>query len=1091
MRRLEAALEKRGVAYQRLALDYAFHSAAMDPIGIDLVQALSGLEMRAAALPMYSSVTGDRVGPNAIDAAYWWRNVRDPVRFEAAIRAMMDAGVNTFVEIGPRAVLTAYLTEIAKPLGDAASILPSLTRKEAGGARLSDLVTELELSGGLRDRTRMFPVQGRCVDLPHYPWQRERYWYPTTAESQGRLARHIVHPLLGYAVAGDALHWENHLDLAAFPLYADHVVGGGAVLPASGFVEMALAAGRERRRLEQRAQYAPQVIEDLEIVAPLLLESEHSITVRLRVDAGDGRFTIVSRERLRDDPWRTHATGRLVEDCIATSVAPLQTATRPPDVTADAHYAFAARLGLHYGPAFRSVESVWYRREGVLGAISTPPDVSAETSTTLLHPAYLDGAFQLLADLALRDERHTETSHGDLPAFLPVRLDRLELLQPHARVAAALAAPADSGRRSRRSMRADFTLYDASDAPIALVQGVRFRAVAIQTGTAQRARWIATRAVPMPRRDPYRATPLPSVGEFAQRCAARLHAPERQAARRRFSQEFEPLLDALCTSFAAKGLRELAGDQPIEPRKLIESGRIAATSASMLRNLLQLLVEDGVLQEIGTQWLWRTEVTLPEPDEIWRSLITDYPEYAPLTARVGSAGLRLAERLRAGTHDGLVKGSHAGTLSTWADACTQQQAGEVAEALADALRDAVAALAPHARLRILRVVGASPAEGPALMPLLDADRCDVVIGTATQALFDDLRGRWPAIGTLANQIVDLDRDSPTVDSPGGGFDLIVLGEGVADAPDPARRLRNARRLLLDHGQLVMLERHASRATDLIFGLEPHWWETAIEADSTVRSRLHAPQTWREALARAGFEAVEAVHDIPNAPSGPFVLIAQADQPQRAPVQPQLPTARTWLIARDGAGYSAELGVALGSALACSRSTHRDGHFRADLSADRFANLCFGPEFSRTLGANCSTTLHECGEEPHAWIHLAGLDLATASAPPSARTAAQELRAAIFTAWLQSCVSLRHRPGKLGRCRAGWDGPAAGTAHGTAAGYAPQIDRLRDAALWGIARVAMQEFADQRIRWLDLLDPLPCSPNAANLAQEMLAPDAGG
>jgi len=159
------------------------------------------------------------------------------------------------------------------------------------------------------------------VDLPHYPWQRERHWHAGTSESQGRLERRVVHPLLGYALAGEALHWENQLDLVKLPVYADHVVGGGAVLPASGFVELALAAGLERRRLEQNATGAPLVIEDLEILAPMLLASGYSRTVRLQLDATNGRFTIISRERLRDDPWRTHATGRLVEDCLAHSRA--------------------------------------------------------------------------------------------------------------------------------------------------------------------------------------------------------------------------------------------------------------------------------------------------------------------------------------------------------------------------------------------------------------------------------------------------------------------------------------------------------------------------------------------------------------------------------------------------------------------------------------------------------------------------------------------------------------------------------------------------------------------------------------------------
>jgi phthiocerol/phenolphthiocerol synthesis type-I polyketide synthase C len=1089
MQLLEGALAQRRIACQRLALDYAFHSPMMDPLRSDLVHALSGLEMRSAALPMYSSVTGTRVGPNSIGAEYWWRNVREPVNFDAAIRAMIDAGLNTFVEIGPRAVLTGYLAEIVKPLGSAACVLPSMSRKDAGTARLAELTVQLELSGGLRNRALMFPVPGRCVELPHYPWQRERYWHPHTAESQGRLARRIVHPLLGYALAGDSLHWENQLDLAKLPVYADHVVGGGAVLPAAGFVEMALAAGFERRRLERRAHVGPLVIEDLEIVAPLLLEADRSRTVRLRLDPADGRFSIVSRERLCDDPWRTHSTGRLVEDCLASEVLPLEMPARQPDVAADTHYAYARSIGLHYGAAFRSVASAWYRREGVLGSIATPAEIAGDTAASLLHPAYLDGAFQLLADLALRNQPDARTrGHHGPSAYLPVRIERLELLQPSACVTAALATPAESHRRSGRSLRADFVLYDAFDAPVASVRGVRFRAVAIPSGAVRAASWITTHAVPVPRRDPYRALALPAVEELARRCAARLHTAERLASRKRFSQEFEPLLDALCASFAARGLRDLAGAQPIDPSALTESGRIAAGSAPLVRNLLRLLTEDGVLQPLAGQWLWRADIALPEPEDIWSSLIADYPEYAPLTARVGAAGLHLAQRLCAGTHDAGIKTGRSDGISAWTDGCTQQETAAVIESVADVLRSAVEAQPLHNRLRILRIVGASPPDGLALVPVLDADRCELVICGASREVLDDLRGHWPAIDSITRQIIDLDADLGSEDPP-DRFDLIVLGEGVADAADPVLRLRNARRLLRDDGRLILLEKHGSRAADLVFGLESSWWCAAGDTSADAgRSRLRQPEAWRALLAQLGFDDIEVVQDVPDASTGPYVLIAQADRPQRS--EPVLaPTAaRTWLIARDAAGYSAELGREMAAALAAA--------------GQRTVTVIAAPVFEQ-IDASCHALdpsdsahwrrllsgLRDAGDEPHGWIHLVGLNLGTAAAGPVARAAVQESRAAVFAAMLQACVQLGVRPESwLIAAHAG----AALLPRGACAAAAPGAlppDSLRDAALWGTARVAMQEFAEQRIRWLDLQDPLPCVSNAAKLVEEMLHPDA--
>src|SRR6266404_5277889 len=497
LNRVESALTRQRVVFQRLALDYAFHSATMDPVRDDLIESLGGLEPRPVAIPMYSTVTGALICAADLGAAYWWRNVREPVNFEAAIRAVAEAGINTFVEIGPRAVLRNYITDITKPWGAAAEVLPSLTRQETGRTRVHALLTQLELGGALRGRLRAAAPAGRYVDLPHYPWQRERYSHPTTTEAGGRLARHSVHPLLGYAVAGEALTWENHLDVTKLPVYADHAVGGGAVLPAAGFLEMALATGRARRRIDERAEHLPQVIEDLEILAPLLLDADRSCTVRVKLDAADGRFSIVSRERSDDEPWRLHATGRLVEDCVTAGIAPLELPARPPDVMAPAHYEFARTLGLNYGPAFRTVAAVWYRREGLLGTITTPEEIAADTAVTLLHPAYLDGAFQLLADLALREQQTAPSRHAEMPAFLPVRIARLELLQPHRQVTAALAAVSEPRRRSRRSLRADFTLYDAAGGAIAVAHGVRFRAVGIRGTAAPSAGWIATRAVPM------------------------------------------------------------------------------------------------------------------------------------------------------------------------------------------------------------------------------------------------------------------------------------------------------------------------------------------------------------------------------------------------------------------------------------------------------------------------------------------------------------------------------------------------------------------------------------------------------------------
>jgi len=385
--RLEAELVRGKARFKRLALDYAFHAPAMDPIRERLRQSLAGLRPHGSRIAFYSTVSGGLLAGERLDAGYWWHNVRDPVRFQDAIQALFLSGVNSFVEVGPDAVLRTYLNECvrdpklkARGVAPEARVLQTMKRNESRVAPLERVFEELLLTGAPVDTKTIFPVPARSVELPSYPWQRERHWLPTTSESLGVLDRQVVHPLLGYRVASVDLTWENHLDTARLPNYADHAVGGAVVFPGSGFVELALAAAAQWKPGESTA------VEDLEIRAPLLLSAERSRTVRVQIDAVDGRFTIKARDRLSTDPWAVHASGRIVEAPVPLQASPLSLPVAARDADGDQHYRLAEALGLQYGPAFRVVSSVWFEPDALVAALDAPSAIESEIDQTLLHP---------------------------------------------------------------------------------------------------------------------------------------------------------------------------------------------------------------------------------------------------------------------------------------------------------------------------------------------------------------------------------------------------------------------------------------------------------------------------------------------------------------------------------------------------------------------------------------------------------------------------------------------------------------------------------------------------------------------------------
>src|SRR5262249_31224778 len=103
--------KNEGIALFDLDLEYPFHTKLMAPIEQQLKADLRDISLREADVPFVSTVTGTCVPGSRLDAGYWWRNVREPVRFLDAVRAAAELGVRYFVEVGPRPALLKHVTD--------------------------------------------------------------------------------------------------------------------------------------------------------------------------------------------------------------------------------------------------------------------------------------------------------------------------------------------------------------------------------------------------------------------------------------------------------------------------------------------------------------------------------------------------------------------------------------------------------------------------------------------------------------------------------------------------------------------------------------------------------------------------------------------------------------------------------------------------------------------------------------------------------------------------------------------------------------------------------------------------------------------
>ena len=455
-----ATLEAREVFCRRVKVDVASHSPQMDPLLDELVAQVAGVSPRAAQVPMRSTVTARSVEGPELVARYWADNLRQPVRFAQVVQGLFADGFTLFVEMSPHPILVQAVEALRKEAGSPGVATGSLRREQPERRTLLESLGALYVHGQPLDAKRLFPAGARRVQLPTYPWQRERYWLapPPPQRASGAVT---AHPLLGARVpvaSADAVY-ESALSTSAPAWLTDHRVAGKALVPGAALAELARAAGDDHGR-------RPSQVTGLVLQTPLILPESGARLVQVVLTDGGGHAAIYSRpsDASPTTAWTLHATAEV-------SAAPPATAARldlaevrrrcadAVDV-ADVYARFSA-LGLNYGPAFQGLRALSRGPGEALAEIALSSGLDADGYG--VHPAQLDAALQAVigalasslegAPLPFELGRFVVHGHVPSPAWVHVRFET----------------------STASGVVADFALVDASGAVQAEVARVRMR----------------------------------------------------------------------------------------------------------------------------------------------------------------------------------------------------------------------------------------------------------------------------------------------------------------------------------------------------------------------------------------------------------------------------------------------------------------------------------------------------------------------------------------------------------------------------------------------------------------------------------------
>ncbi|MEV4630609.1 type I polyketide synthase, partial [Micromonospora sp. NPDC049523] len=464
----------RGRRTRQLAVSHAFHSPHMDGILDEFRAVAVTMTYRTPTIPLVSTVTGDLIPvADLCSPDYWTRQIRATVRFHDALGALRRQGATVFVEVGPDAVLTALAREA---VGAEAAVVALGRADRAEDVELVTGMARAYTYGARLDAARFFPGAG-LVDLPTYPFQHERFWLrPQSSPPVGTPRPDSTgHPLLASAVelAGrDELILTSGLSLAAHPWLADHVVNGAVLVPATAFLELAVAAG-DRVDLDR--------VDDLTLEAPLVVPQRHEARIQVTVgptDATDRRpFAVYATVDApgRTPTWTRHATGALTAAPSGRQSPDAEVGAGAPEDPAvvervDEVYRRLAVLGYEYGPAFRGLRASWRDGDDLYAEVRLPDAEHDRAAGFGLHPALLDAVLHPLV-----------LDRADPAAPEQIRL-------PFSVNGLVLYATGATGLRARLSPTGpdsvSVVLTDLAGAPVGRIESLTLRPVARDILTA-------------------------------------------------------------------------------------------------------------------------------------------------------------------------------------------------------------------------------------------------------------------------------------------------------------------------------------------------------------------------------------------------------------------------------------------------------------------------------------------------------------------------------------------------------------------------------------------------------------------------------
>jgi acyl transferase domain-containing protein/acyl carrier protein len=680
-------------------------------------------------------------------------------------------------------------------------------------------------------------------------------------------------------------------------------VKGRTVFPASGYIEMALAAEDEAHRPSGAI-----VLENVTFSRPLILLPGQPTTVQLHLGTSDPQtssFDIHARSPNageRTVRWASHASGTLRRSGAGAadpSVCDMDSLRREfsDELSPAGIFGLFEQLGHEYGPSFRAIEQVWTQQNKSLGRVRLPASCESDCQRYTFHPVLLDACFQLVGVAATYQERA-----GANP-WVPAGVDRLELYD---RPGSELWALAEASVVDAQSARADVSVMAPDGRRIAQVVNLRLEntaAAGFQDDKDNVERWLyridwrPTETIAMAPSS-YESPKASEIGAHLQDAVPSISSEYDLESYRDALRGLEQAsLHYVLTALRRLGWTLRLGEH-FSPDAKADALGIAPRHRRLFNRLIDILAEEGMAAPFGSHW----EVTSADTEPGKEEHSPGSPLVEAERALLERCGPKLAEVLQ-GKCDPVELLFPRGDLTLAGRLYETATGARAMNALVQqAVSLTLARLSPTRTVRVMEIGGGTGGTTAAVVSSLPHERLEYLFTDISPSFINKARERFGRLPFMRFDVLDIERDPTTQGYGAGQFDVVVAANVLHATRDLRQSLDHVQTLLRAGGVLVLLEgTNRVRWVDLIFGLTEGWWRFS---DTDVRPSypLITLPAWKSLLGHAGLEDVTAVSPFmtkDGAESAVIIAQARSDEEQHK-------DSSRWLVFADRQGVGAQL-----------------------------------------------------------------------------------------------------------------------------------------------------------------------------------------